>query len=264
MSKGRQTELPDGEYLMLTDERGELDLLSERIIKVPGNESEMARDQFDPTPDLTRALSEARLQRLRELNPDYDRFQIPPTLFEDRRFRFDSSLLRDTSWFRGPGSAIHYDWLADFAQEPENARGRRNLREGMNRIISSTWKNAIERLEPGVHEFFRHTLEFSNYTSYDHFIFRDAEELDIIDFERSDKETGVIWRARREGEGLYRLRAQPRGLALKRERLVHHWVRHIEFRRPFVSRALASLLLPLLPETLDPPRGLRFTPVMLV
>ena len=191
----RQTSLPDGEFFTLSDDRdGEMHLLTGRLIRFPGTDDGPAHDQHDRDPDRSRELSMARLQRLRELNPDRNPTQTSPTLFDDRRHRFDPALLSDISYFYGspPQCPVHFDALQDYAREPLISRSG-DLRKiaGGYAIVSAEWKDAIESLEKGVHEFFPHEIEFCNYNMYDHFIFRDSTQFDLIDYERSNQETAV-------------------------------------------------------------------------
>ena len=267
MANGRQTSLPDGEFFMLQDQRDEADLLSGRTIRVPGTEDSQLYDQHDRDPDRSKELSMARLQRLRELDPNPDPTRPPYSLFDDRRFRFDAGLLSETSHFYGPPpqQEIHYDFLTDFAREPIVGRdGKLSEAAGGYRFVSEEWKDAIEGLEPGVHEFFSHEVEFSDYTMYGHFIFRDCPEMEFADLERSGP--GAVQKIPSGPfQGKLTTKYDPVGLAAKRELVAgRHWVRHVGVHWPFVSRALALKLLPLLPRVLETPEPFIFRPVLLV
>ena len=263
MCDGARASLPDGDFFMLKDGRAEMNVLSGRTIRVPETEDSQLYDQHDHDPARSKELSMARRQRLRELESIPDLTRPSYTLFRDRRFRFDPSLISNPSHFYGPPpqAAIHYDILTDFSVEPlVGLNGDLHQTTCQYDFVSNEWKAAVESLEPGVHEFFPHELEFSSYTMYGHFIFRDCLELDFVDLERSGP-GGV----QRTPLGGLTVAYDPVGLAARGEVVAgRHWIRQIGVDFPFVSRALALKLLPLLPEVLENPEPFSFRPVLLV
>ena len=174
MRAEKQTALPDGDYLMLADER----------VAMTGAYDDLIKDQHDRDADESKVLAMARFHRFRDLRSERRGARLHTnTLWENLRFRFDASLISPVSYFHGspPHCEIHYDLLVDFASEHEiqPEEGIASFTRSY-RFVSRLWKDAIEALEPNVHEFFRHTISFAAYDLYDHYILRCGNETDFV------------------------------------------------------------------------------------
>ena len=263
MGDSAKISLPDGEFFIMQDNRSfSPHFLSGRSISVPGREEPIIDDQYDRYPDLSEQISMSRLSTLRELQAKLGPSTYPGSLFDDRRAKFDSSLLSPESYFHGssPPCEIHFDQLHDFAVEPNVDRdGNYSKEVGAYTLVSKEWNNAIEGLEPGVHEFFPHEVEFCNYTIITHFIFRDCQRFEFIDLESSVGPKGV--QRSRTGELVFVSR--PSRLVLHRTLVAgRHWMPHRELTSPVISRTLALRLLPLLPLALETPETFNFYPML--
>jgi hypothetical protein len=248
MAEERQKSLPNGEYFLLIDKRRDFEVLAERSVRVPGSEDARVVDQHDQNSSRSGGLAMLRFARHRELEPD-----LPPgswlTLYSNRRHRFDAALVSEASHFYGaePAHLIHFDYLFDFANEPiMNRLGKFVEIPGQYYFVSEEWKCAVEEIEPGVHQFFSHTVYFSSSAIEDHLIFRDCREFNFLD-----------------GDIVSQL-----SCGKEQERPVDitpiigcHWIRQTGLRAPIVSRELATRLLPILPKTVRSP-PLSFVPLL--
>ena len=263
MSDSGKITLPEGEFFIFQDNRDFAHLLDGRYILVPGKEHLQIKDQYDRYPASSELLSIARLACLQDVINKLGQSIYPESLFEDRRVKFDPNLLSPSSYFYGwpPPCEIHYDQLRDFAAEPSHdGEGKLRATEGAYVFISKKWKEALEILEPGVHEFFSHEVEFCDYTMGEHFIFRDCQKFEVVDRERSLGPGGV----KRFPTGELVIIGPPGQLVLTRSLVAgRHWMRQRGLASPVISKAFALRILPLLPSTFELSEPFQFYPVLL-
>lgn len=113
-------------------------------------------------------------------------------------------------------------------------------------IVSPAWRAAIEGVEPGVHQFIAHALRFADQVITDRFIFRCATLLEdaprYVHVEEVNNAWDDVVGYRFAVDGSFDVptleRAQVEG---------RHMVASADRSAHYVSRALAGLLLPLLP-----------------
>jgi hypothetical protein len=109
--------------------------------------------------------------------------------------------------------------------------------------VSLDWKNAIESLEPGIHEFHPLRLKFKDGVEFDRFIFRPMQLSEVVDLSASDCSMAL---------GRPELTSDSRHVVLFRKAVEgKHWVMdrrpYHSAIHPFVSARLAGLLRRLLP-----------------
>jgi hypothetical protein len=105
-------------------------------------------------------------------------------------------------------------------------------------VVSLMWREAIESVEPGIHEFHPLAIQFLDAT-YHHFVFRPMQFGDVVDLEKSDSELY-------QGQP-YCLNASPTHITLKKSKMVEkNYIVHLR-THVFVSVQLAACLKPLLP-----------------
>ncbi|MBX9925983.1 MAG: hypothetical protein K2Y05_06465, partial [Hyphomicrobiaceae bacterium] len=147
MSKKSKVALPAGELFLLHDEREEADLL----------------DQMrDPDPVFSAALAAENDRRMKALDPTF-----PYGLYENRAFECPAELIHPSTLVRGkqPKSLPHTDRMFNFA----NVDGTSSI----HIVVSTEWKEVIEELELGTHQFYPHRLDFADGSSAQRFIMRD-------------------------------------------------------------------------------------------
>jgi hypothetical protein len=157
MSDTMNSLLPEADFYLLYDRRESLSDLS-------------CEHQIDRHQIYTGRLSQesddihSRLvERLAELFPE-----MPPReacmLYDERQIAFTKDMVHSESFFdtRRPKRLDHHEKLL----------GLSPLHPTKYSVVSMAWKNAIESVEPSVHEFFPHKLNFKDAIIEDRFIFR--------------------------------------------------------------------------------------------
>lgn len=218
MASNNHSKLPDGELFLISDQRAMGTTLS-------------SAGAYDPDPQETEAIKVRRAAHYKTFEPDWvlsfmgsgqDLFHrsypaTPP---------IGPDLVHKQSGFnrpkpqRGLGDNLYFPFR-DYATE-----------NAYYRVVSPEWKAAVESLEPGVHEFFGHEVVFSD-SVWQRYIFRDRQRVEI--FAESTLPPGSKIDI-----------ARFRGCAKRHAVAGRHWVRPLGWSIDFVSRELASRLLPLM------------------
>jgi hypothetical protein len=217
--------LEDAEFYVL-----EFDQDSEATIRI----CDLLDSQYDPDPATTQEIARARFALQQTLDPN----RGSPTdigyrsLFEQRQFALPANLVPIYSAFRDPVPQVVQPFFGILD------RCVLNNHPLSYEIASENWRAAIESIEPHVHEFFVHKLQFSDGVLKNYFIFRCRQHQQyVLDYDHSDS----LWRHRSDES------VPPKKTVAYRAALSgKHWVTQPRPSVQFVSRALASRLRPLL------------------
>jgi hypothetical protein len=232
VKRANERVLRDAEWYLLADRREELGIYFWRqLYEGPGYE---ANRQYDADPVASEKLRKARADYTRS-NSTHAWLPCPPELVPRR------TAVR----MNVPDYPIHYEPVSNFGAEP----GGNNWPYHQIWIVSDGWKKAIEELEPAVHEFFPHEIQFDDGVLTNFWVFREGPAIDVIDHARSqlDEPQGEYpgWPIN-EGSSVFAMNDDDSRKLLCVRRVAvegRHWIRY----GPFVSRALAIKLNPLLP-----------------
>jgi hypothetical protein len=232
-----EKDLPDAEYYLFYDSRtdGPEGMQLQLQYHSHLHEKENARIQNE----------QAKL--LETLDPHQISEFRPNSLFARIRFPMPAELVHTDSWFasRLPARLEHFETV----QAPPSPHTDQNWYD----IVSPEWKAGIESLEPNVHEFFPHTLNFMVGSVTDRWVFRPRIEIEgallpsgayvvvIPDDEDFGQMKTHFWQHTKR-TGLIDVYLDVAKLCGK------HWARcEGDFPYNLVSKPLAEKLLPLLP-----------------
>jgi hypothetical protein len=228
-------DLPFAEYYCLVDDR------FEELSLYNNNQCE-DHNALGPTTE-TLQIRKHR-QALVDKHP-----RLPRTveeLWEERSLPLSSEMIHQVSNYRTrlPARLDHTETIIDYANNWNYT------------VVSREWKSAIEAEELGVHEFYPHRLVFMDVTVSDRFIFRSRVAISDA-FEAIANINPAVVSA--VDEIISKLGGNPPldsdcahaldsvRLHLRRVRGFHLWF-DAGFSKTFVSKSLASRLLPFLPE----------------
>jgi hypothetical protein len=214
----KQKKLPDGEFYVLAHD---------------GEARFSPRGQFDPDPQETELIKTRRRAYYRSCEANWEpspmpledlfhrRYPVPPPIAPDLVHR--RTALKRPMPRTEPDHILHYA-LRDYATENDAYT-----------IVSPEWRDAIEIVEPGVHEFFPHAVEFSD-GAWTRCILRSRQKILFL----------------ADGPNLFAKDVmEPFRVRGRRPNLEgRHWVQSGALPWDFSSRALAERLLPMLPSTM--------------
>ena len=194
--------------------------------------------QFDPDPRASEAITAAVEARFRARDPDWSPDSCFLSYFDVEDAEIGPDLVPPVSAFRvkRPKSVAHHEWHNSYSYKLSSHFW----------AVSPAWKAAIERLEPGMHQFFPHTLRFSDGALTGGFIMRQRQQVEMPERffqtelvqDQLDRVTG--YRMMVDGK--------PGRITLERALVAgRHFLRQTGGSRYFVSRELAEMLYPLLP-----------------
>jgi hypothetical protein len=218
------------------------------IFLVPANREWLpSRSRYPLTPE-EETLRHARHVRLLELGTDYPRLD----LFFQFQFPLELHLIEKKVRAKGAKLKKIAHWNRFWALSPTETE--------FHKVVSPQWKEAVESLEPGVHEFFPFTIEFDRPEGeniYAAFVMRERiwitehEPDSFLGYRHRSTDALGTWQGRpKEPGGL-----QPE-VTLKFARTAvagRHWFRagnpfNNEAVPIIVSKALLERLLPLIPH----------------
>lgn len=238
-------DLADGDYFAFADGRGEDDQLQ---MQVDFDANYTGRASHE-----TVRIQLGRAELLKELESTGSGMPIQ-NLYRKTQYPLPSNLVHDKSWFKCRMPRLyHHEQIGCPTFIPPKYQGPNSFYADENyTVVSAEWKDAIESVEPGIHEFFPHTLIFVDDIARDRFIFRGRAQVDNCISPRVSLYPEVT----EQGDVLKMNFHWALGSA-KVEAYVdmakiadRHWVWHNgEFVvGPLVSRRLALQLAPLLPR----------------
>ena len=202
--------LPEAELYMLIDDRSDRDFLSNR-----GN-------QYADDPAASEALRQAHHARWRAMDPTWKPGkQTPTSIRGEHNFPFTPNLAPRAAAFKRnmPRALPHYDLVGGCGYDPLFG----GLASGTITVVSTSWKSAIESVEPGVHEFFPFEFRFRDRVATDHFMFRNRQFLDLVDPTGSHGDGLTAF----DGTFVWSLRVRPDFVTAKRGVVLgHHWMQH--------------------------------------
>lgn len=225
----KQTELPEGEFFCI----------------YPDFEAFYPRGTYDPDPQETEIIRSRRMAICKEwgiswpiyCNSGNDVFSsmtvATPPLSKDlvhRRIAID----RPAPKIRH----FHYSFSACFDYASGNSRSMTPYQ-----VVSAKWKDAVESVELGVHQFFNYDLCYTD-KIIPYYIFHPGVVIEV----RADEKQPVC-------EAL-----EPHAFKLRKSAIIgRHWACQLGIGTQFISRNLATRLLPLLPPkfTFVPQRVVR-------
>lgn len=225
MAKKIKRALPDGDFFMFADERTEPEFLKQ------------ASMSKDPDPAFTAWAAEQGQVYYRSLpqetppkgmRPDY--YVYP---FDNPSFPMKPEWVHRSTACRTkiPRTLTDMQRVFDFSEGSH-----------IYTIVSTQWRAAIEEVEPGVHEFFPHSLIFTDGVVSDRFILRTRQTVNFI--------MGTPF-SFRFSEGAWRkdFRGPQIDIAADMDAIEgRHWLMDSWQHSQWVSRGLAEKLLPLLPD----------------
>ncbi len=195
--------------------------------------------QFDPNPAASEARTAAVEARFRARDPDWSPDTSCTQYFDVEDADIGPDLVPPVSAFRArrPKSVAHHEWLTSYSYQLASHFW----------AVSPAWKSAIESLEPGLHQFFPHTLRFADGALTGGFIMRQRQQVEMPE---RYFQTEMLQDAFDRITG-YRMMVdgKPGRITLERGLIAgRHFLRRPRDNWYFVSRALAEKLHPLLPN----------------
>jgi hypothetical protein len=160
-------------------------------------------------------------------------------LYSENWHPITGDMVHRESWFRSrePARIAHYERIQCPSPKPAP----------LYTLVSAEWKRAVESIEPDVHEFFPHKLNFRDGVVSDRFIFR--HRVVVRDFLRPHCPNSMAVGIARVCRDL--VDAPEFDYAVPASKFAgRHWIELRERYRThfFVSRALALRLVELLPD----------------
>jgi hypothetical protein len=230
----QSTKLPNADFFLLWDSRIDEGWLDNQFDETEPWSGEASEE--------TQRIYQGRCALMRILDPT-----LPEANLWKSEFAVPGELVHTRSWFntRKPARLHHYESVLCFSQKA--VLGHPDPYDSYN-VVSTRWKQAIEDLDPGVHEFFPHAFKFKDGEEPGRFVFRSRIQVkDCLHpggrpyqkdnpftlYWKDDKSTHVNARIDRKRIG------------------EHHWIEcitHNDAKLMVVSGALAFRLAPLVPD----------------
>ena len=158
MAKATKPHLPDGEFFMFCDRRGEREFLKQ----APKNK--------DPDPKFTARVQELRLSYYNSL-PESVRLHYARVCFDNPSFPLNADWVHRSTAYNSkiPRKLADFQRVFDFAESNH-----------VYIVVSADWKAAIESLEPDLHEFFPHEMIFTDGAISDRYIMRTRQIANFL------------------------------------------------------------------------------------
>jgi hypothetical protein len=251
LKRAQERVLADAEWYMLSDRRELHNFFFWRVEDRGGWHSDNSDRQYDADPAVSEKLRKATSNYQSSIkDPEFLAWSAPNSDREYRRplfwyteLPFPAELVprRTAVRMKAPKHPLHYECVTNFAAEHWRKMW----------IVSDAWKRAIEDLEPAVHEFFSHEIQFDDVVLTNFWVIRRNYRFDPLDHERSEldelKEEVDIdslgWPF--DEDDCILKDENSRRLFVRRKAIEgKHWISN----GPYVSRSLAVKLNPLLPS----------------
>jgi hypothetical protein len=169
MSRAMHIETP--EFYMLRDDRSEGERMSDINL-------------YDEDPARTKWLADQYDARTKTRYPDWVPGTQRPSMVEgEHTVRFRSSELPSSTCFRrkAPRKISHYEIVPVLGF---SISGSWPIM--FPYCVSPEWAEAIQKFEPGIHEFHPFKLKYKDGIEFKRFLFRGMQVGPVIDFERSE------------------------------------------------------------------------------